>query len=121
MSFQTCFNSFRSRSTVQLAHCLCLQVCPCLDGNYTSSPNTRADRQAGRETGRETGKPRKAEWSRITGAATWRFIAYTVQILNYYKYERGFFVFFPLFDKSFQDHDELQLIQSYNQNAAVAV
>lgn len=46
MPLQTCFNSFRSRSTIQLAHYLRLQVCPCLDGNYSSSPNRQADRQA---------------------------------------------------------------------------
>lgn len=48
MPLQTRFNSFRSRSTVQLAHGRCLQVRPCQDGNYTRSPNTTADRRSGK-------------------------------------------------------------------------
>lgn len=115
MSLQTCFNSFRSRSAMQLAQCLCLQICRCPQGNYSRSPNSQAkrytERQGDRRWGRQT--VRLNEVKSPSCAASWPtacgFYAYTVKIK----------CVSLLFTESFQDHSELHLIQTCHWNVAV--
>lgn len=114
MSLQTRFNSFRSRSTMQLALCLCLQGCRCPQCNYSRSPNSQADRHTDRQGDRCWGR----QWEKLNKVKSPSCAASWPTACGFYTYTVKLMCVSLLFTESFRDYSELRLIQTRHWNAA---